>query len=444
MFWHKLRQWGGMMEENGFKNIRLSELEFTEDNSSFETKRPDVPLPDQDPKSPDLAHLPKEILRSGTVESLISQNEDLMARLKVNLRRMSLLEQELDQTKLDHSQLSTAFQALKDQVLIYREKDSMRSGEQRAYQEKLDELQKQLTLTERSYAELTETFSTKDRAQREEIGQLRYNLNRFLRYRARIHTFIKPSLRDISKARKDFTSQLQQLTQDLERKKSLIEGLREQINQISKNARLQSQSFEDLKLQLIESHDREKYRLSQENEALKNFEVEALRARERINALQDKETELQNALIRTQRAKESLAEKLAEQVRDLQLRLQDAKRLQTQAEFAETELRAENKVLTESRSALEVELQTKRDQLEQARLMWEKKNEELDKLKASNLALEKINLELSQDAKAHRELTKSLVEQCQTLKENLSGTGDDFDKAAQQESLNRIIQSLSS
>src|SRR4051812_21731739 len=54
-----------------------------------------VPLPTQVPTPPNLSQLPSEVLHSGTVETLIAHNEDLIARLKVNLRRNALLEQQI-------------------------------------------------------------------------------------------------------------------------------------------------------------------------------------------------------------------------------------------------------------------------------------------------------------------------------------------------------------
>lgn len=46
-------------------------------------------------------------LKSSSLESLISQNEDLMARLKVTLRRLSLLEIENEKIVKDNQQIKS-------------------------------------------------------------------------------------------------------------------------------------------------------------------------------------------------------------------------------------------------------------------------------------------------------------------------------------------------
>ena len=48
-----------------------------------------IPTPNQIPVPLDLSELPDHILRSGAVEALTNQNEDLMARLSVVLRKTS-------------------------------------------------------------------------------------------------------------------------------------------------------------------------------------------------------------------------------------------------------------------------------------------------------------------------------------------------------------------
>ena len=54
-----------------------------------------IPIPSEIPMAIDTSLIPKEVLRTGAVESLISQNEDLMARIKVLIRRQSSLENQL-------------------------------------------------------------------------------------------------------------------------------------------------------------------------------------------------------------------------------------------------------------------------------------------------------------------------------------------------------------
>ena len=60
-----------------------------------------IKTPDQVPERIDLSQVPSQVLKSNVMESLISQNDDLMARLTVSLRRISLLEEKYADAKTE-------------------------------------------------------------------------------------------------------------------------------------------------------------------------------------------------------------------------------------------------------------------------------------------------------------------------------------------------------
>jgi hypothetical protein len=80
-------------------------------------------IPIELPPPPDLSNLPSHILHSGTVETLIGQNDDLMARLKVNIRRNSLFEQKILELENSNIEMTRANSSLLSQIQIYEEKD---------------------------------------------------------------------------------------------------------------------------------------------------------------------------------------------------------------------------------------------------------------------------------------------------------------------------------
>ncbi len=88
-----------------------------------------IPLPSQIPKGLDFADIPVSALKSSTLESLISQNEDLMARLSVALRKVNELEEYTSHLEEERKNIRARFDILKDQVLVLQEKD--RSATQR-------------------------------------------------------------------------------------------------------------------------------------------------------------------------------------------------------------------------------------------------------------------------------------------------------------------------
>ena len=118
------------MDIESFQNIKLQNLGFEEETSgsqqiTIHRAVENIPLPDEMPSAYNYSHLPKEILKSSSVENLISQNEDLMTRLKVALRRLALFENE-NQKLSDEAQRARLSQtAVADQVLIYKEKEGL-------------------------------------------------------------------------------------------------------------------------------------------------------------------------------------------------------------------------------------------------------------------------------------------------------------------------------
>lgn len=84
-----------------------------------------IPLPNQLPKGLDFTGIPAPALRSATLESLISQNEDLMARLSVALRKTNQLEERSTVLDRENAVLRGRLDAISDQFLVLQEKDKL-------------------------------------------------------------------------------------------------------------------------------------------------------------------------------------------------------------------------------------------------------------------------------------------------------------------------------
>src|SRR5690242_19027163 len=93
-------------------------LDWTTDSDS-----PPVALPSEIPTRLDVSNLPLPILRSGSVEALIAQNEDLMARLSVTLRRMSIMEEDANRLKTEKDLAEQQTRNVADQILLHENKD---------------------------------------------------------------------------------------------------------------------------------------------------------------------------------------------------------------------------------------------------------------------------------------------------------------------------------
>ncbi len=118
-----------------------------------------IPLPNELPAALNLQHLPSQVLHSSTVETLIGQNEDLMARLKVNLRRNSLLEQKLLQVEADLEAQKNKLEASEFETQIATEKEAQHKNKLLDIETELMSKTEALAQQEMLYASLYNRFT---------------------------------------------------------------------------------------------------------------------------------------------------------------------------------------------------------------------------------------------------------------------------------------------
>ncbi len=183
-----------------------------------------IPLPDQQPAKLDISQFPFEILQSQAVADLVSQNEDLMARLSINLKRNAEMESRLLQEAQKLRDTQRRFTLLNDQVLILKEKNRTISEKQDNYVGKIVELERQVKeqseLHVRTRLALENQIEALQSAEKNtkllmESAQENYarRLGLFNRYHRRIRKYIAPQLIQLK-------SQFMQLIDDTESLKS--------------------------------------------------------------------------------------------------------------------------------------------------------------------------------------------------------------------------------
>ena len=113
------------------------------------------------PEKFDLTQISPEAARSNAVEALLQQNDDLMARLSVSLRRISELEDKLNFTQQSNEKMKFHYENLKDQVLILKQKAQALAqrkddseGFLKGLKDKIRYLEEERRLGEIRYAEL--------------------------------------------------------------------------------------------------------------------------------------------------------------------------------------------------------------------------------------------------------------------------------------------------
>ncbi|WP_374030319.1 hypothetical protein [Bdellovibrio bacteriovorus] len=212
------------METESFQTAKLGHLDFDSPRESQPVGN--IPLPDELPRQNDFSHLPKEILKSSTVENLISQNEDLMARLKVTLRRLSLLETENQKFSEEANKARLSQSSVTDQILVWKEKDNL-------WRQKVDQLERE-----------KEIQAEKLRALTEKTQNMATELARHEKYHERIKTQVKPYISELKEYSRTQDLRLQELEQSASHKEAQLRDLRHQIIEVTKNSRYQVEASE--------------------------------------------------------------------------------------------------------------------------------------------------------------------------------------------------------
>ncbi len=357
------------------------------------------------------SHLPQEILRSNTVESLITQNEDLMARLKVSIRKMAHLESENQRLKEAQESLDLKCNSLSDQILIFKEKDQLAKRKVNDSEFKKTETEEKLKLTEMDYALLRRDYDNTYR-----------QLRRLARYHQKIKTFVRPQIRLQKISHQKLSEFCLQLEDKLSTRDALIKSLREQIGEITNNVKIQIQAFQQQQSELVENFEAEKNSLSEEIRQLtsekENFKQQAVKLEE-VLLEQDS---LRNDLIAQERSKAELRSRYESETDEIKSKLAIIR-------SENQKLSSENQVLKSGTNDLNQELSRFRNenenlltQLESLRQLWHEKSSEMNQLKANIAALEKLNLDLSQSLKTQRQKTQAINQEINDVKKHWKTT----------------------
>jgi chromosome segregation ATPase len=386
-----------------------------------------IPTPDQLPQLANVSHLPEDILKTSAIENLISQNEDLMARLKVNLRRLALMETENKALTEDNQKLKLAYSSMADQLLVHREKDG-------SWKEKISEiesqklhlesvildLESQIDVTQSSIdlqvTEKTATHRQEISVLNQKIAELNENLlsqaksneanladlDRHKRYHDKIRLQVKPFIENLKDQNQKLSQTLEEQNAKLQIKDSQIESLRQQVIKVTENAKNQIQIAEKSHLELVQHYEQIRKDLANENnhlaESLKFYEQKSLK----LDRVTERNDLLENQLVAARRDIENLISKHDSEI--------------TKAHEKSSHFRSENmkkdifiQQLTERLNDLDNQVTRFKEnnlnltsQLDSLRYMYSEKSNENSTLLISVENLERLNAELSAKLNAFR------------------------------------------
>ncbi len=314
-----------------------------------------IPLPSQVPKGLDFNDIPVSALKSSTLESLISQNEDLMARLSVALRKVNELEEYTTQLEEDRKHIRSRFEILKDQILVLQEKDKSATQRGLNQHEENTTLKVHSEKLERHYNDLYN-----------QAQAFQKRLIRLERYRARVQ---KAAASVQNKARlsgrfeqellllkKELSIQHSQMVSSYELK---IADAKAEISKLQPKALERDRMYEDL----VKAENAKVY-------AERQFE--------------EFRTENEATLERLQAEAVSLRVEIKELLVDREAKIQELARVNEEMPH----LRERHQAMVE--------------QVESLQALWNHKQFELEQMEEKNKALQKLNQSLSSTLNGQR------------------------------------------
>lgn len=320
-----------------------------------------IPLPSQIPEPPDLSKVPLSVIHSATVETLLSQTEDLMARLKVQIRRNAVLERRALDFEDKTVQLEKQMQTLQQQNEMFIEKDQTQSEKVRELQTQLESSTRELSLLELRY---NETFALGQKKE-SEANRMMTDLNAQITELKKLIPLEQENIK-IRDENNYFKSKIDELCTYIQRKEEDLLALKNQLTAKTDGITALEETIKKLKAQV-------------------DFNQKVI----------EEKAELENALIVKEREKEhavkELHQTLAQQNQELQNLRAAYKAITQERHHAGTQLQT----LEATAASLQRDNNELEKQVENLQNLWYKLQGEFEKEKTKNTALNKLNRELA-------------------------------------------------
>lgn len=348
---------------------------------------------------------------SSSLMAVLSQNEELMARIKVLATRLSSQEEENKILQDQNNKIKKTLQTLEDHLCIWKEKEKhwqTKESQHSKMNQENEELQRSFNVLsdqiliwkekEKLWIERSSAIEKRYKTIEEQIPhfqKLQMQAERSKKFQDKIKNQVKPYVKNLK-------MYAQALLAEVEQQKKLIEekdfqllnlqtenlALAEKISQ----AQAQNDSIINSALENIEKErtflEKEIVSLRESNQSLRSKAVLLDRSLE-------KQDELENEVIAQRRQFDENLKKYREELDFIKKRHSEERQ-----ELASKRLELEsvqNNLLSESSAKLELEAKNQaiEEQLSSLRFMWQDRCNENEKLKQSLKALESLNEEMS-------------------------------------------------
>ena len=366
-----------------------------------------TPMPRTMPKS--MSHKvgsapkhPEQPPHSGAMESLISHNEDLMSRLKVTLRRVSLLEEKLNQSEKAEKKITFHYKNLKDQILILKEKERRLRNRKEISESHFHSLSEKVRMLEVEYARLYTSTQKKRISFMETIDGLSHQVKRLTKGKTKL-SLVAHKLR---KSLQENQGVIEALKRDLGLVRSQLE---ESTNYIQK----QGERFKS---------EREAYERDFEEDIRKIREelAEANKKAEQFDEVYDENVKTQNQLVFLQRKYKESRDEFHEEALKLQEGLahyrSQAKSQSLTIQNYKSEIEEKDHLIAK----LKGEASQLKDQFESVQCLWRDNQGHIEKQNQKNESLQKLNQQISTQLNRYRQDLKELRNQLESERQESS------------------------
>ena len=336
-------------------------------NLDFSQELPPIPM--QDPRP-----LTGPRINSTTVEALLSQNEDLMARLKVTLRRLNTLETENEALQKNESNLETQNVSLTDQLLVWKEKENF-------WHNKIQKLDDEMRAV---------------RARFPDFEDMERQLERYKKYHDKIRSQVKPYIQQLKSFAQNLALEIRKLNSEIEQKELRRQDLERRVQQVRNQVEEQMGLQNEQTRQLTEIYEKEKEKMSNEISELRRINTHLEARAVQLDSALLRQDELENTVIALRRAKEESDRVLQTESKSRDQELQEKRSQVIEIGCQIKDLEAKLKLAQEESERQSHRSDQMTEQLTSLRYLWTSKCEETEKLRASLQSLEKLNHELSQ------------------------------------------------
>ncbi|MFN8945271.1 MAG: hypothetical protein ACK5WZ_11695 [Pseudobdellovibrionaceae bacterium] len=325
-----------------------------------------------------------------SVENLISQNEDLSARLRVTLRRLSLLEMENKKFSEDLQQLKVLNQSITDKYLVYQEKDQL-------WKDRLDQLESE----KNKYIDQYQAWQVQSRTYKQE-------LEKFEKYQEKIKDKVRPYIESLKEENTHLRTRNEQLSTLLEETQAKFELNNQQLSDLQNHSSKLNHEMEQRYQKMLSLFEERMTEQKQEVSNLRSENEELSVRTQRFHEVMIKKDELENHCIELKNSKKETEEKLEATVSLFRSQVEDIQRKNIRYELENSDLKTHVVNLESTLQTREVENRDLITRNESLNYMWTLKSEETEKLRLALSSLEKLNLDLSQKISELRDESNKL------------------------------------